>query len=262
MHNNKLFNFPLKATPMTNSPISGTTNALGQPVGCAMPDWAPRQWPPLQAMYGRYCRVEPLTLAHTEELFEANGDDVEGRNWTYLFANKPADLAEYREWVQKMSTSKDPMMHAIINLENGKAVGVASFMRIEPAFGAIEVGNINFSPRLQRTRAATEAMFLMMRRAFDELGYRRYEWKCDSFNAPSRAAALRYGFQFEGIFRQAVVYKNRTRDTAWFAIIDSEWPQIRSAFEQWLAAENFDAQGCQRRSLGSLMTQCRNANQQ
>src|SRR5450830_1452848 len=240
-----------------------THNPLGQPVGPSLPDWQPRPLPPSVAMFGRYCRLEPIQAAlHAEQLFDANGDDAEGRNFTYLFASPPASFAEYREWVEKMSVSKDPMMHAIVDLTTERAVGVASFMRMDPNFGAIEVGNINFSPRLQRTRAATEAMFLMMRRAFDELGYRRYEWKCDSLNAPSRAAALRYGFTFEGIFRQAVVYKNRTRDTAWFAIIDSEWPQIRSAFEQWLAAENFDAQGCQRRSLGSLMTQCRNANQQ
>ena len=247
---------------MTNSQISDTTNALGQPVGCAMPDWTPRQPPPLQPMHGRYCRVEPINVAHAEDLFEANGYDVEGRNWTYLFTSKPADLSEYREWVQKISTSKDPLMHAIIDLATGKAVGVASFMRIDAAFGVIEVGGINFSPRLQRTRAATEAMFLMMRRAFDELGYRRYEWKCDSLNVPSRAAAQRYGFQFEGVFRQAVVYKNRTRDTAWFSIIDSEWPQVRSAFEDWLAAENFDAQGVQQRSLGTLMAHFRNTNQE
>jgi len=138
-------------------------------------------------------------------------------------------------------------------------VGVGSFMRIDPNFGVIEIGNINFSPRLQRTRAATEAMFLMMRRAFDELGYRRYEWKCDSLNAPSRAAAARYGFTFEGVFRQAVVYKNRSRDTAWFSIIDSEWPKVKSAFEHWLDPENFDEQGRQRENLGALMARHRTA---
>lgn len=229
-------------------------NAFGQPVGVAVPDWRPRQTPAPQVMAGRYCRIEQLDVAHAEQLFEANGDDADGRNWTYLFADQPADLAQYREWVLAMSASQDPMMHAIIDARTACAIGVAAYMRMEPKYGVIEVGHLNFSPRLQRTRAATEAMFLMMRRVFDELGYRRYEWKCDSLNAPSRAAALRYGFRFEGIFRQAVVYKNRTRDTAWFSIIDSEWPALRAAFEHWLAPQNFDVQGQQVHSLGALMT--------
>ena len=244
---------------MTTSANSATQNQFGQPVGAPLPDWTPRSLPPTTAMYGRYCRVEPIRPAHAEQLFDANGDDKDGRNFTYLFVDPPAGIDEYRAWVEKMSVSKDPMMHAIINLDSGEAVGVGSFMRIDPNFGVIEIGNINFSPRLQRTRAATEAMFLMMRRAFDELGYRRYEWKCDSLNAPSRAAAARYGFTFEGVFRQAVVYKNRSRDTAWFSIIDSEWPQVKSAFEHWLDPENFDAQGQQRESLGTLMSRYRAA---
>src|SRR5450830_746739 len=235
-----------------------THNPLGQPVGPSLPDWQPRPLPPSVAMFGRYCRLEPIQAAlHAEQLFDANGDDAEGRNFTYLFASPPADFAEYHAWVEQMSASQDPLMHAIIELDSGRAVGVASYLRIDPRFGAIEVGNINFSPRLQRTRAATEAMFLMMRRAFDELGYRRYEWKCDSLNAPSRAAALRYGFTFEGIFRNAVVYKNRSRDTAWFSITDGEWPQVKSAFEHWLDPENFDAQGSLRDSLGTLMARHR-----
>jgi RimJ/RimL family protein N-acetyltransferase len=130
-------------------------------------------------------------------------------------------------------------------------------MRIDRANGVIEVGNINYSPLLQRKPAATEAMFLMMRRAFDELGYRRYEWKCDSLNAPSRAAALRLGFQYEGLFRQAAIYKGRSRDTTWFSIIDSEWPALRSAYEQWLAPENFDAAGRQQRKLSDLIAAAR-----
>ena len=140
---------------------------------------------------------------------------------------------------------------ARVDLETTEAVGVASYLRIDPVAGSIEVGHINYSPKLQRTVAATEAMYLMMRRAF-ELGYRRYEWKCDSLNAPSRAAAQRYGFSFEGTFRQAWVYKGRSRDSAWFSIIDTEWPALREAFERWLAPENFDAAGQQRVSLASL----------
>ncbi len=234
--------------------MTQTFNTLGQPVGFPMPDWIARALPPVTAMAGRYCRVEPLDLArHAAQLFQANSDDVQGRNWTYLLAEPPADFTAYRDWLAGICGLADPMFHAVIDLYTNQAVGVAAFMRIDQASGVIEVGHINFSPRLQRTRASTEAMFLMMRRAFDELGYRRYEWKCDSLNAPSRAAALRYGFQFEGVFRQALVGKQRNRDTAWFSILDSEWPQIKRAFEQWLHPDNFNAEGRQKNSLGSLM---------
>jgi RimJ/RimL family protein N-acetyltransferase len=156
-----------------------------------------------------------------------------------------------------MAKSDDPLFHTIVDASTGKAVGVATFMRVDRTHGVIEVGNINYSPLLQRTPAATEAMFLMMRRAFDELGYRRYEWKCDSLNAPSRAAALRLGFQYEGLFRQAVVYKQRNRDTAWFSMIDSEWPVLQRAYEQWLAPANFDAGGRQRQNLADLISKAR-----
>jgi RimJ/RimL family protein N-acetyltransferase len=138
----------------------------------------------------------------------------------------------------------------VIDLKTGRAPGVASYLRIDPAPGVIEVGHINYAPPLQRTVAATEAMFLMMRRVFDELGYRRYEWKCDAVNAPSRAAALRLGFQFEGIFRQATVYKSRNRDTAWYAIIDRDWPALKARYQRWLDPANFDAAGRQRKKLG------------
>lgn len=204
-------------------------------------------------MIGHSCRLEPLDAErHAAQLHDANRDDRDGRNFTYLLTDAFSDLDAYRAWVTEVALGSDPMFHAIIDGQSGRAVGVASFMRIDPAMGVIEVGHINYSPRLQRTRAATEAMFLMMRRVFDELGYRRYEWKCDSLNAPSRAAAERYGFRFEGIFRQALVYKGRNRDTAWFSIIDREWPPLRAAFERWLDPANFDDAGGQRESLSSL----------
>ena len=148
-----------------------------------------------------------------------------------------------------MSAGADPLFHAIIDNQSGKAVGVAAFLRIDPANGVMEVGHINYSPRLQRTVMATEAMALMMRRVFDELGYRRYEWKCDSLNAPSRAAAKRLGFGYEGTFRQAIVYKGRNRDSAWFSITDREWPILRTEYDRWLAPDNFDAEGRQRSRL-------------
>jgi RimJ/RimL family protein N-acetyltransferase len=178
---------------------------------------------------------------------------VEGRNWTYLSAGPFKGFEGYRAWLDKVAPQDDPLFHTIIDLATGKAVGVAAYMRIVPAHGVIEVGHINYSPLLQRKPAATEAMFLMMARVFDELGYRRYEWKCDSLNAPSWAAALRLGFQYEGLFRQAVVNKGRNRDTAWFSILDGEWPALKRAYGAWLAEGNFDAEGRQRQSLGALI---------
>jgi RimJ/RimL family protein N-acetyltransferase len=209
-------------------------------------------------MEGRFCRLEALDPArHARDLFAANQRDAEGRNWTYLFVGPFADFESYRAWLEQVAEADDPLFHTIIDLKTEKAVGVATFMRVDRANGVIEVGNINYSPLLQRTPAATEAMFLMMARVFDELGYRRYEWKCDSLNAPSRAAALRLGFQFEGIFRQAVIYKGRNRDTAWFSMIDGEWPALKRAYEQWLAPGNFDAEGRQRRKLTDLISAAR-----
>jgi RimJ/RimL family protein N-acetyltransferase len=202
-------------------------------------------------MRGRYCTVEPLDVErHGAELYAAISLDREGRNWTYLPAGPFADAAAYLAWLEQRAAGADPMFYAIVDA-TGKPVGTAAYQRMDPANGVVEVGNINYSPRLQRTRAATEAIYLMMRRAF-ELGYRRYEWKCDALNAPSRAAAQRYGFSFEGVFRQAIVVKGRTRDSAWFSVIDGEWPALRAAHERWLAPENFDAEGRQRVSLSSL----------
>jgi RimJ/RimL family protein N-acetyltransferase len=209
-------------------------------------------------MQGRFCRVEPLASGHVDDLWDANSDDTLGKNWTYLSVGPFQDRAGYRAWVESVIPSEDPLFHAIIDEVTGRAVGVASFMRIDPTNGVIEVGHINFSPRLQRTPAATEAMFLMMRRVFAELGYRRYEWKCDSLNAPSQRAADRLGFSYEGLFRQAVVYKGRNRDTAWFSIVDSEWPRLEAAYEAWLDPSNFVA-GQQVRALTGLTAAARSS---
>jgi RimJ/RimL family protein N-acetyltransferase len=224
-----------------------------QPVGPPVPGWTPREFPPRTAMVGRYGRVEPLDAArHAQSLYEANRADATGAHWTYLFDEKPASAQAYREWVARMAATQDPLFHAIVDAATGNALGVAALMRIDRAHGVIEVGHINFSPALQRTRLATEAIFLMMSRAFDELGYRRFEWKCDSLNAPSRAAAQRFGFGFEGLFRQAIVYKGRSRDTAWFSVIDREWPALKAAYLRWLDPANFDADGRQRERLSAL----------
>lgn len=223
---------------------------MERPIGFPVPGWTPRPSPPRTPMIGRWCRVEALDVErHAAELHEANLDDVEGHNWTYLTSEPFRELEPYRAWLAKMNAAGDPMFHAIVDAASGKAVGVAAFLRIDPANGVIEVGHINYSPRLQRTAAATEAMYLMMRRVFDELGYRRYEWKCDSLNAASRAAAERLGFTFEGVFRQALVYKGRNRDSAWFSMLDREWPTHRAAFERWLDSANFDDAGRQRTRL-------------
>ena len=175
--------------------------------------------------------------------------------WTYLPYGPFDSLDTYRAWTEEMSRRSDPLFFAIIDRNSGhpsgRVVGLASYLRIDPAAGSIEVGHLHYSPLLQRTPAATEAMFLMMERAFN-LGYRRYEWKCDALNAPSRAAAQRLGFTFEGIFRQAVVVKGRNRDTAWFSIIDAEWPALANAFRRWLDPANFDPQGKQRERLSTL----------
>ena len=237
--------------------MSEHRDAFGQSIGFPVRGWTARPWPPATPMAGRYCRVEPLDLdRHARQLHDANSLDS-GRNWTYLSADGFRDFEAYREWLDRVSATQDPMFHAIVGGESSEAVGVAAYLRIDPANGTIEVGHLNFSPRLQRTRAATEAMFLMMRRAFDELGYRRYEWKCDALNLPSRRAAERLGFRFEGVFRQALVYKGRNRDTAWFSIIDAEWPALRTAYERWLALDNFDADGRQRQQLGALIADAR-----
>jgi RimJ/RimL family protein N-acetyltransferase len=232
-------------------------NEWGQPIGPELPGWVPPVVPPRATLVGRYCRVEPLDVEkHARELFDANEGCRDARSFTYLPYGPFGTFAEYAAWLLESSHSDDPLFFAIVSTKTGTAIGVASYLRIAPPSGSIEVGHLHFSPRLQRTPAATEAMVSMMKHAF-ELGYRRYEWKCDALNAPSRAAAERFGFSFEGIFRQATVYKNRSRDTAWYSIVDGEWPVLERAFTHWLAPSNFDAAGVQRTPLGELIRAAR-----
>ena len=227
------------------------TNELGQPIGFALPGWRPPPHPPRDAIQGRYVRIEPLTEQFAADLHAANQRDASGQNWTYLPYGPITTEDEYRAWMHATCFGSDPQFWALIDMTTGKAAGVAAYLRIQPASGSIEVGHIHLSPVLQRNRAATEAMYLMMKRAF-ELGYRRYEWKCDALNAPSRTAAERLGFRFEGIFQQATVYKGRNRDTAWYAVIDGEWPDLARRFDAWLDPANFDENGRQRRRLADL----------
>jgi RimJ/RimL family protein N-acetyltransferase len=220
-------------------------------VGRPVPDWTPRPRPGRDLLSGRYCRLEPLDPErHAEQLWTAFELDTTGVGWTYLPYGPFAGFADFRHWVGKVAQADDPLFFAILDTD-GRAVGVASYLRIDPVMGSIEVGHIHYSPLLQRTRAATEAMYLMAWRAFEELGYRRYEWKCDDLNAPSRRAAERLGFTYEGTFRQDRIYKGRNRDTAWYSIIDSEWPAVREALEAWLDPGNFDEQGNQVARLAS-----------
>lgn len=224
-------------------------NNLNQPVGLPLPQWQAPPFPTRSVLTGRYCRLEPLDPAqHAKPLFNAFQSEASAAHWTYLPYGPFEALDKYRDWLEQQSQSTDPLFMTIVDQKDDAAVGLAAYLRITPASGSIEVGHLNYTPRLQHTTAATEAMSLMMAQAF-ELGYRRYEWKCDALNAPSRRAAERLGFTFEGVFRQATVVKGRNRDTAWYAVLDSEWPRLQAAFIRWLDPANFDASGRQRFSL-------------
>ena len=230
------------------------TNHLGQPIGDALPDWSAARLPGNEqsvndGVEGRCCCMQTLKLAHRDDLYNAFSADREGRMWTYLPVGPFNARDDFDQWFEGICKSTDPLFYAVIDIATSKPLGLCAYMRIQAMAGSIEIGSIAYSPRLQKTVAATEAMYLMMRRAFDELGYRRYEWKCDSHNAASRRAAERLGFTYEGLFRQALVYKQRSRDTVWFSILDKEWPAIKAAFEAWLDPTNFDVSGQQRQRL-------------
>jgi RimJ/RimL family protein N-acetyltransferase/ribosomal protein S18 acetylase RimI-like enzyme len=214
-------------------------------------DWAPRPRPERRAHEGRYVRLEPLDSArHGDELFEAG--PTSDALLRYLPERPFPDRASFQPWLDKAAASEDPLFFAAVDKTSGRAEGRLSLMRIDPANGVIETGHLLFGPRLSRSRGATEAIYLLGRHVFDELGYRRFEWKCNDLNEPSKRAAIRFGFVFEGVFRQHMVVKGGNRDTAWYSIIDSEWPARRRAFERWLDPANFDESGRQRLSLSAL----------
>ncbi len=230
---------------MTNSQPHPQT---GLPVGLPV-DTTPAQRPGPVTLQGRFGRIEKLDAGHAAALWQAVKDDK--RLWTYMAYGPFADAAAFAAWVGERVALADPYSYAVVAADGG-AVGIATLMEIRPAPRVIEVGNILYGTPLQRTPLATEAMYLLARYAFETLGYRRYEWKCDSLNAPSRRAAARYGFAFEGIFRQHMIIKGRSRDTAWFSMLDSEWPARKANFERWLAPENFTADGRQKLSLAAM----------
>ena len=222
--------------------------STGQPVGSAV-DATPAQRPGPVMLEGRYGHIERLAQQHDATLWKAlDGHDA---TWTYMGYGPFADSAAFSRWLASRVTLDDPYSYAIVD-RSGLAVGIATLMEIRPAMRVIEVGNIVYSPALQRTPLGSEAQYLLARYAFETLGYRRYEWKCNALNAPSRRAALRYGFAFEGILRQHMIVKGRTRDTAYFSMLDGEWPARKAAFERFLADENFDAEGRQKVGLSQL----------
>ncbi len=228
--------------------MSEYKNELGQPIGMPIEDWRTATWPTESPMRGSRCQLESFNASHVDDLYAAFIKDSSGHNWTYLPYGPFENKAAFEAWTKQACYSKDLKFYTVIDPSSGKAVGIASYLRIDPNVGVIEVGHIHFSPLLQGTTLATETMYLMMKRVF-ETGYRRYEWKCDNLNAPSKSAALRLGFNFDGVFRQATMYKNRNRDTAWFSILDTQWPANRDAFEAWLSLDNFDDNGQQIKSL-------------
>lgn len=226
-------------------------NQFGQIVGAPLPDWQPRPRPQRITLEGKRCRLEPLTGERAPALYQAYQLAEDGRGWTWLPESADVTAGQYSAWVRSVEALEDPLHFAVVDKRTGQPVGSLALMRIDNAHGVIEVGYVHFSSLMRGTALSTEAHWLLMRYVFDTLGYRRYEWKCDSLNAPSHRAALRLGFTYEGRFRQALVVKGRNRDTDWFSIIDGEWPQVDSAMRNWLAADNFSDDGKQKTTLES-----------
>ena len=213
-------------------------------------NWTPRQKPARAAMEGRYVRLEPLSAAlHGDGLFEAATQGNADERFRWLGEVTPPTRAEFQPWLDKVEASEDPLYFVCIDKATGRVAGRQTLLRIDTSNGVIEIGHIHWGPLMQRRPAATEAHYLFMRHIFDDLGYRRWEWKCNNRNEPSKRAALRFGFTYEGLFRQAMVIKGENRDTAWYSIIDKEWPTLKQAYEAWLDPSNFDASGDQRRRL-------------
>jgi RimJ/RimL family protein N-acetyltransferase len=216
--------------------------------------WQRRPLPERIPLSGRYVRLEPIDpKKHAEDLYQASTVDDATARFGWLFEEPPKSRLDFQQWLDRCEASGDPLFFAVIDQSSGRAVGRQSLMRIDQGNGVIEIGNIYWSPAIAGTRGATEAQYLFMQHVFRDLGYRRYEWKCNNENAPSKRAALRFGFDFEGVFRQHMVFKGGNRDTAWFAIIDKDWPQLAKAYDKWLDPSNFDATGKQQERLGKLI---------
>lgn len=228
-------------------------NELGQPIGDALPNFKPGDLPKMERLEGRYVIVECLSKdKHGADLYEVYGPDSPANMWTYLFQNPVQSQEEWSALLDQMLAAQDRFYYAIVDKESGKALGTFALMRINRGSRVIEVGSVTYSPQLKRTRLATEAQYLLARYVFEELEYRRYEWKCDALNQPSRYAAERLGFIYEGTFRQAVVYKGRNRDTDWLAMIDKDWSAVKTRLEKWLSPDNFDENGQQIKALSDF----------
>jgi RimJ/RimL family protein N-acetyltransferase len=224
-------------------------NEFGQPIGDPVV-WNGATPPAPATLSGRFVELRPLTVAHAQGILDSLGPHKQ--LWTYQFEEPPADVAQVVRAIAERGTSTDSLAFVILDQRTREVRGRASYLRVQPGVGSIEVGSIIYAPSLQRTRAATEAQYLLMRHVFDALSFRRYEWKCDSLNQPSRDAALRLGFTYEGTWRNALVTKGRNRDTSWYSITDAEWPLVKQAFETWLSDDNFDEYDAQRQSLASI----------
>ena len=228
-------------------------NQLGQPIGDALPDFQPGDLPNLERIEGQYVIIERLSKdKHRADLYEVYGPDSPADMWTYLFQNPAPNQTEWSQKLDQMLAAQDRFHYAIVDKESGKALGTFALMRIDRNNRVIEVGAVTYSPELKRTRLATEAQYLLARYVFEGLEYRRYEWKCDALNQPSRRAAERLGFTYEGRFRQAVVYKGRNRDTDWLSMIDTDWPAVKGRLEKWLSSDNFDEKGQQIKALSDF----------
>lgn len=218
--------------------------------------WTARPRPERQPLDGRYVRLEPLDPErHGDGLFAASSGADADQRFMWLPEYPPVSVGEFQTWVREKAASEDPLFFAVIDKATGMVAGRQTLMRIDTANGVIEIGNIYWGPLISRTRAATEALYLFMKHVFDDLGYRRFEWKCNNDNAPSKRAALRFGFREEGVFRQHLVVKGRNRDTAWYSVLDKEWPALKPGYEAWLAADNFAADGSQKRRLSDCIAQ-------
>ncbi|WP_145563568.1 GNAT family N-acetyltransferase [Yersinia aldovae] len=228
-------------------------NQFGQTTGAELVDWPSAQTPKQEIPSGHFCYLTPVHAdKHAKSLFQAYHLINDARDWTYFYCERPENEDDFYHYLQKLINANDAFHYTVVDSLSGDALGTVGLQRIDEKNGVIEIGSVNWSPRLKRHSAGTEAIYLLLHYVFDELGYRRCEWKCDSLNEPSNSAASRFGFQYEGQFRQAIVTKGRNRDTNWYSITDRDWPLIKQEFNDWLAAENFDNQGRQKVRLQDL----------
>ncbi|RIP33573.1 N-acetyltransferase [Staphylococcus gallinarum] len=224
-------------------------NEFDQPIGEALCEFNMPEFPNVEILTGRYCRLETLDIMHVDDLYQHFSTPEDLPNWTYLPDEQPQNYTQFQAYIEQRIHSKDPYFFAIIDHNTNEALGIFALLRINPKNASIEVGHVHFSNKMKRTRIATEAHFLLAEYIFETLGYRRYEWKCDSLNQPSIKAAQRLGFKYEGTFRNHVIYKNRNRNTVWLSMLDVEWPTLKMIMEDWLMADNFDDEGKQFKRL-------------